>query len=147
MRLIVPVLGPVYKALAEPAYALTRFVAGAFLVPHGLWKLFSITGSQADMIAFFHAIGLEPAVPLVVAVGIVETVGGVLVAIGFLTRPAALAAAITTGTAALYVHLPFGFYVEPGGIEFSGLWAIVLLMFAVKGGGRISIDQLIGREF
>jgi len=146
MRLIIPALGPIYAALAEPAYALTRFVAGAFLVPHGLWKLFGVTGSQADMIAFFHAIGLEPAVPLMIAVGIVEAVGGAFVAVGFLTRPAALAAAITTGTAALYAHLPLGFYVEPGGIEFSGLWAIVLLMFAVKGGGTISVDELIGRE-
>ncbi len=146
MRLIIPALGPIYAAFAEPAYALTRFVAGAFLVPHGLWKLFGVTGSQGDMIAFFHAIGLEPAVPLMIAVGIVEAVGGVFVAIGFLTRPAALAAALTTGTAALYVHLSLGFYVEPGGIEFSGLWAIVLLMFAVKGAGSISVDGLISRE-
>jgi putative oxidoreductase len=50
-------------------------------------------------------------------------------------------------TAAIYVHLPLGFYVEPGGVEFSGLWAVVLLMIAVRGGGRISLDTLIGREF
>ena len=147
MRPIIPSLAPVYAMLAEPAYALTRFVAGAFLVPHGMWKLFGVTGSQADMIAFFHAIGLEPAVALMIAVGIVEFVGGILIAVGFLTRPAALAAAVTTGTAALAVHLPLGFYVEPGGIEFSGLWAIVLLFIAVRGGGRMSIDALVGREF
>jgi putative oxidoreductase len=147
MRLILPGLAPIYAVLSEPAYALTRFVAGAFLVPHGLWKLFGITGSQEEMIAFFHAIGLEPAVPLMIAVGLVEVVGGACIAVGFLTRPAALAAAVTTGMAALYVHLPLGFYVEPGGVEFSALWAIVLLMFAIKGGGRISVDRLIGREF
>ncbi|MCB1489350.1 MAG: DoxX family protein [Bauldia sp.] len=147
MRLILPVFAPIYAVLSEPAYALTRFVAGAFLIPHGLWKLFGITGSQEDMIAFFHAIGLEPAVPLMIAVGLVEVLGGACIAVGFLTRPAALAAAITTGTAAITVHLPFGFYVEPGGVEFSALWAIVLLMFAVKGGGSISVDRLIGREF
>ena len=147
MRPIIPALGPVYAALAEPAYALTRFVAGAFLVPHGLWKLFGVTGSRQEMIAFFQAIGLEPAVPLMTAVGIVEVAGGALVAIGFLTRPAALAAAITTGVAALYVHLPLGFYVEPGGVEFSALWVIVLLMIAIRGGGGISVDCLVGREF
>ncbi|MCB1496095.1 MAG: DoxX family protein [Bauldia sp.] len=147
MRLIFPGLAPIYAVLSEPAYALTRLVAGAFLVPHGLWKLFGITGSQEEMIAFFHAIGLEPAVPLMIAVGLVEVLGGACIAVGFLTRPAALAAAVTTGTAALTVHLPLGFYVEPGGVEFSGLWAIVLLMFAVKGGGRISVDALVGREF
>lgn len=147
-RPIIPFLAPVYAALAEPAYALTRFVAGAFLVPHGMWKLFGITGgSKEEMVAFFSRIGLEPAAILVDLVGAVEFFGGILIALGLLTRPAAVAATITTATAALYVHLPLGFYVEPGGVEFSALWAIVLLMIAVRGGGRISLDATIGREF
>jgi putative oxidoreductase len=74
-------------------------------------------------------------------------VGGTLVALGLLTRPAALATAATTATAALYVHLPLGFYVEPGGVEFSALWAVVLLYIGIRGGGVLSLDRLIGREF
>jgi putative oxidoreductase len=147
MRPIVRFLAPVCRTLAEPAYALVRLTAGALLVPHGLWKLFGITGSREEMLTFFQAIGLEPAMLLMSAVGVVETVGGALIAVGLLTRPAALAATITTATAALYVHLPLGFYVEAGGIEFSGLWAIVLLFIAIRGGGRLSIDRMIGREF
>jgi putative oxidoreductase len=147
MRPIIPFLAPIYRALAEPAYAVLRLVAGGFLVPHGLWKLFSITGSRDDMIAYFVAIGLQPAAFLNDAVGVVELVGGSLIVLGLLTRPAALAAAITTGMAALYAHLGSGFYVDNGGIEFSGLWAIVLLFLAVRGGGQISLDRLIGREF
>jgi putative oxidoreductase len=147
-RPIIPFLAPVYAALAEPAYALTRFVAGAFLVPHGMWKLFGITGGTKEgMIDFFSRIGLEPAALLVNLVGSVEFFGGILIALGLLTRPAAAAATVTTATAALYFHLPLGFYVEPGGVEFSGLWAVVLLMIAVRGGGRISLDARIGREF
>lgn len=146
-RLAIPFLGPVYAALAEPAYALTRFVAGAFLVPHGMWKLFGITGSREGMIDFFSRIGLEPAALLVNLVGSVEFFGGILISLGLLTRPAAAAATVTTATAALYFHVPFGFYVEPGGVEFSALWAVVLLMIAVRGGGRISLDAIIGREF
>ena len=147
MRPILPFLAPVWDALTEPAYALLRFSAGAFLVPHGLWKLFGITGSQTEMAAFFAAIGLEPAWPIMIAVGLVETIGGVLVALGLLTRPAALAAAVTTGTAALYFHLPLGFYVDTGGVEFAGLWAIVLLYIGIRGGGAISLDRAIGRAF
>ncbi len=146
MRPIIPALQPIYAALAEPSYALTRFVAGAFLVPHGAWKLFGITGSKEEMITYFSAIGIEPAATMVFLVGLVEFFGGVLIAVGFLTRPAALAATITTAAAALVAHLPYGFYVEPGGIEFSGMWAIVLLMIAVRGAGPISIDGAIGRE-
>ena len=147
MRLVIPALGPVYAVLAEPAYALLRLVAGGFLIPHGLWKLFGITGSQTVMIDFFRSIGLEPAVPLMIAVGLVEVIGGALIAIGFLTRPAALAATITTATAAIYFHLPLGFYVDEGGVEFSALWAVVLLMITIRGGGAISVDRLVGREF
>jgi putative oxidoreductase len=148
VRLIFPFLAPIYSALAEPAYALTRIVAGAFLVPHGMWKLFGITGGTKEgMIEFFSRIGLEPAELLVNSVGTVEFLGGILIALGLLTRPAAAAATVTTATAALYFHLPFGFYVEPGGVEFSALWAVVLLMIAVQGGRRFSLDALIGREF
>ena len=147
MRPILPFLAPVWDALTEPAYALLRFSAGAFLVPHGLWKLFGITGSQTEMAAFFAAIGLEPAWPIMIAVGLVETIGGALVALGLLTRPAARAAAVTTGTAALYFHLPLGFYVDTGGVEFAGLWAIVLLYIGIRGGGAISLDRAIGRAF
>jgi putative oxidoreductase len=147
MRPIIPFLAPLWAALTEPAYALMRLTAGAFLVPHGLWKLFGITGSQEEMLAFFQAIGMEPAFLLMIAVGIVEVVGGALIAIGLFTRPAAIAATITTATAAITVHLPLGFYVEPGGVEFSALWAIVLLYIAIRGGGGISVDRAIGREF
>jgi putative oxidoreductase len=147
VRPIIPFLAPFWAALAEPAYALLRFTAGAFLVPHGLWKLFGITGSQEEMLAFFHAIGLEPAFPLMIAVGVIEVAGGACIALGLLTRPAATAATVTTATAAIHVHLPLGFYVDTGGVEFSALWAIVLLYIAIRGGGAISLDRAIGREF
>lgn len=146
-RLIAP-LARLTDMLAEPAYALMRMVAGGFLVPHGMWKLFGITGgSHAQMVEFFRSIGLEPAEVLVYAVGIVEFVGGILIAIGLLTRPAALAATVTTGVAALYFHLPLGFYVEEGGAEFALLWTAALLMVAMRGGGAISLDRWIGAEF
>jgi len=146
MRPMIPALQPVYAALVEPAYALLRVIAGGFLVPHGMWKLFGVTGDQAAMVQFFASIGLQPAMLLTIAVGLVEFIGGILIVIGLATRPAALAATITTGTAALYFHLPNGFYVDNGGTEFASLWAVVLLFIAVRGGGAISLERAIGRE-
>ncbi len=146
-RRLIPFLAPITTALTEPAYALVRLLAGGFLVPHGSWKLFSITGgTHEQMVDFFVQIGLQPAEFLVYAVGVVEFFGGILITLGFLTRPAALAAAASTGVAALYFHLPLGFYVESGGAEYALLWAVVLLMIAVRGGGRFSIDRYLGRE-
>jgi putative oxidoreductase len=146
MRPVIPALQPIYAALAEPVYALFRVVAGGFLIPHGMWKLFGITGDQAAMVQFFVSIGLQPAMLLAIAVGLVEFIGGTLITIGLLTRPAALAATITTGTAAVYFHLPNGFYVDNGGTEFASLWAVALLYIAIRGGGMISLDRAIGRE-
>lgn len=147
-RRLIPALAPITDALAEPVYAIVRLVAGAFLVPHGLWKLFGITGgTHEQMVEFFAGIGLQPAEFLVYAVGAVELFGGILIALGLLTRPAALAATITTGVAAFYFHLPLGFYVEQGGAEFALLWTAVLFMIAVRGGGLFSLDRLAGVEF
>ena len=147
MRRIIPGLRPITDGLAEPAYALARLVAGAFLVPHGAWKLFSFTGgTHAEMVDYFVSLNLQPAELLVDLVGVVEFFGGILIALGLLSRPAAALAAISTGVAAFYVHLPLGFYVEGGGTEFATLWTVVLLMIAVRGGGRISLDHWLGRE-
>jgi putative oxidoreductase len=144
---MIPFLRPITAALAEPAYALTRFVAGAFLVPHGAWKLFSIAGgTHLEMVQYFSSLGLEPAGPLVYLVGAVEFFGGILIALGLFSRPAAALATISTGMAAFYVHLPLGFYVDYGGVEFSLLWTVVLLMIAIRGSGGISLDRWFGRE-
>ena len=79
MRPIIPALRPVYAALAEPAYALLRIVAGGFLVPHGMWKLFGITGDQrtdGPVLRRYRAASRR--FPLMIAVGLVEFIGGIL---------------------------------------------------------------------
>ena len=58
MQPILPFLSPLWAALAAPAYALLRITAGGFLIPHGLWKLFGITGSQEEIFGHY---GITPA--------------------------------------------------------------------------------------
>lgn len=145
---IIPFLAPADAAPADPAYALTRVIAGAFLVPHGIWKLFGITrGSKEETVRFFSRLVLEPAALLVDLVRAVEFFGRILIALGPFMRALAVVAAITTATAVVYVHWPPGSHVEPSGVEFSATWMIVLLMIAVKGGGSVALDAVIGREF
>ncbi len=62
-----------------------------------------------------------------------------------MTRPAAAAIAVMLLVAAT-VHLPAGFFWTEGGWEYPVLWAAIAGMFAIKGGGRYSLDRLIGRE-
>lgn len=145
-RLIVPALGPVYAALSPYAWPLVRIVAGINLVPHGLQKLFGWFGGRGmeATAQYFGSVGYEPAMLWVWLVALTEVVGGLCLAIGFLTRPVAAAIAVFLFVAVAH-HLPNGFFWTQGGYEYPLLWGVVALAFAVRGGGPLSVDRLVGR--
>jgi len=80
-----------------------------------------------------------------------EFFGGILLAIGFLTRPAALSL-LGTMVAAVYFHLsatgtqgfPFG-HVANYSYDFEEpvLYALIFLLFWFNGSGPLSIDSII----
>lgn len=144
-RLVIPALGGVYKALEPYTYPLVRFVAGAALVPHGWVKL--IGGGVEGTAGFMAKIGLEPAYPLALYIGALELVGGILLAVGLLTRFVAIQVVGFMVVSAFYVHWGNGFAWNKGGYEYPLFWGIVALTIAVRGGGRLSLDRAIGREF
>ncbi len=82
-----------------------------------------------------------------VLVGATEFFGGLFLALGFLTRPAAVAITILMAVAVLNIHLANGFFWTGGGYEYPLLWGLVSLALAFRGGGELSIDRSIGREF
>jgi putative oxidoreductase len=148
VRPYIPAVRPLYLGLADLVYALFRVVVGLSLVPHGGQKLFGMFGGvPANFVRYFASLGLEPAALLVTLVGIGEFFGGLLIAFGLLTRPAALWVAISTLVATVLVHMPKGFFTGAGGFEFPLIWGMGLLLVAVMGGGRFSLDRAIGREF
>ena len=143
--LIIPALAAVYASLSKLSYPMVRFVAGAFLIPHGWPKLFG--GVAEGTAQFFASQGLEPALPLVYLVGITEVFGGLCLALGLLTRPAAAAVTVLMTVSAFQIHWPNGFAWINGGFEYPLFWGVVALAILFKGGGRWSVDRLIGREF
>jgi putative oxidoreductase len=127
-----------------------RLMVGATFVAHGAQKLFGIWGGGglAGTAASFDSLGLSPGHPLAVAVGLTETLGGVLLMAGALTLFAAGALIITMIGAIWNVHLANGFFINwaitPGkghGIEYNLVLiaALVCLMFA--GPGALSLDH------
>ena len=144
-RLIVPAMGGLYAGLADYTYPLVRFVAGAFLMPNGYMKLFG--GGWAGTVGYFGKLGLEPANLFVGLVGGVEFFGGILVALGLLTRVAAAACFIDLVMATILVHASKGFFGAPGGWQYVVIWAVLFLAFFIRGGGKLSIDRALGREF
>jgi len=141
-RLIVPALGIFYWLLAPFTELAVRVVAGASLIAHGYPKLFVNPDANA---AFFEQAGFTPGMFWAIIVGLTETVGGLCLAMGFLTRLVAVPILIFLLTAIAY-HWQFGFYWNARGIEYPLFFSLVVLHFLMRGGGRLSIDAKLGRE-
>jgi len=140
-RLIVPGLGGLYVKLHDSAETLLRVIAGGFLAIHGSGKIVNPFGA-AEMV---EGLGFYPGTlwsPLLAAT---EFFGGILIALGLLTRPAAFA-----GMIVLLVTVWFH-WVTAGqgfsGAEKSILWAAILAFFVVRGGNRQSVDARLGKAF
>jgi putative oxidoreductase len=141
-KLFVPALGTLYEKLAPLGWPLVRIAAGVMLVPHGAMKLF---GGMAGTIGFFSQIGLEPAVLLAWYVALLEFVGGILLAAGFLTRVVA-AQIVGLLAVAVTVHWGNGFAWTQGGYEYPLMWGAIALAILFRGAGPLSVDALLGRE-
>jgi len=142
-RLVWPSLAGFYASFFEVVYALMRVVIGYILFMHGWVKLGAGAGAVAGSMA---KNGLEPASAFAYAAMFLETAGAVCLIIGLFTRFFAAALAIEMAIALLAVHLAKGFAAAQGGYEYVLLLGIVLFVIAIRGGGRYSVDRLIGKE-
>jgi putative oxidoreductase len=148
LALRIPALQGLYDKVSWLAWPAVRIVAGGFLVPHGAQKLFGLWGGNiANTGAGFAKMGLEPGLPLAYLTASWEFFGGILIAIGFLTRPAALGAAFLLLVATFMVHWPLGFFWSGRGIEYPLMWTVLMLAIAARGAGPLSVDNALKREF
>ncbi|MBN1209160.1 MAG: DoxX family protein [Myxococcaceae bacterium] len=118
---------------AERIYALLRIVAGLMFMLHGMQKLFGMFG------------GMPPGVPAFITygAGLIEFVGGALIALGLFAAPAAFLSSGTMAAAFFLGHvipakgnlLPI---VNKG--ELAALYCFVFLYIAAHGAGIWSID-------
>jgi putative oxidoreductase len=147
-RAILPWAAALYRPLEPIAWPAVRVITGLNLVPHSAQKLFGALGGSGleATAAGFAKMGYTPGVLWATLVACTEFFGGILIAIGLLTRPAAVAATIFLATAVVQ-HMANGFFVGNGGYEYALMWAVLAAAIAVRGGGGLSIDRAIGREF
>jgi len=141
-------VAPLTEALAPFGEPLTRVTAGLILMPHGAQKLFGLFGGYGvEATGQFFAAKLGLPASLALVAGLIEFFGGLLLALGLFTRLAAALVAGLMAVAAVTVHLPAGFFWTNGGYEYPLFWGLVALSFVLRGGGRYSLDAVIGREF
>ena len=126
-----------------------RLGLGAVFMAHGAQKIFGIWGGAgiSGTAAFFSELGLAPAYPLALFVGLVELVGGLMLASGAFTLITAAVLIINMSIAVWKVHLPNGFFLNwtnaPGvghGYEFNLVLLAGLVCLMLTGPGAFSID-------
>ena len=146
-RPIIPALGQIWQALAPAPDVLVRVTAGLLLVPHGAQKLFGWFGGHGleGTAMWLESIGFAPGLLFALAIGALEFFGGLMLALGLLTRPVALAVLVFM-VQAFFVHLPMGYAWNQGGFEMPLFWGLIALAVLIRGGGRYSLDRAIGRE-
>jgi putative oxidoreductase len=121
------------------SYTALRFVAGFMFLWHGAQKLLGVVSTKAPPELFSQMwFG-----------GVIELVGGALIALGLLTRPAAFISAGTMAVAYLQFHwkgaLDASFLPIVNKGELSALYCFVFLFICLRGAGPISIDRQLGR--
>jgi putative oxidoreductase len=115
------------------AITLVRVVAGLVFMQHGLEKLFGFAGARP-----------EPTLWAVRGVGgILETVGGPLIALGLLTRPTAFILSGEMAVAYFRSWAPRGFFPIANGGEEATLFCYLYLWLWTAGGGAWSVDAAI----
>jgi putative oxidoreductase len=127
-----------------------RLVLGLVIFPHGAQHLlgwFGGPGPQVTMEIYTATFGI-PAIFGVLGI-VAEFFGPLGLVVGLLGRVAALGVAGVMVTAALLVHLPFGFFQDwfgnqqGEGIEFFILATAMALVVIVKGSGAWSLDRAL----
>jgi putative oxidoreductase len=133
-----------FDRLGELSYPLVRVTTGLLLVPHGAQKLFGLFGGYgiaATGTYFDTKLGLHPGVAFAALAGFIEFFGGLAVAVGLLTRLAALGVIAMMAVAVFAVHLGNGFFWTAGGFEYPLMWGLLGLAILFRGGGRYSLDR------
>lgn len=124
------------SAVADIGLLVLRLMAGlAMAFAHGINKIPPSEG----FIGGVEALGFPFPVFFAWSAGLAEFVGGLCLAIGLLTRPAALLLAFTMAVAFFLRHAgdPFG------DKEKAFLFGGIALLYLLAGAGRFSVDALL----
>ena len=114
------------------------FVKGLYFLMHKEEMLKLLEGP--DSVVFAQGAVAHYVIP-------VHLVGGLLLAIGLLTRLAALAQMPILIGAVFYLWLPQAlFFEQRQSFEFAALVLFLLVLIFVYGGGRFSVDHLLTRK-
>jgi len=120
---------------SERMLSLLRIIVGLLFLEHGLGKIFDFP--HATNHVAYALLTVNPGLQ-----GLIELVGGLLLAVGLFTRPVAFILSGNMAVAYFMAHAPRGFFPLLNGGELAIVYCFLFLYFAVAGAGALSLDQL-----
>ena len=127
-------------SLAPQARSLMRIILSITFCCHGFQKLFGLFGGIGGTGA------TAPQGSLLWFAGLIETVGGLLLLVGLLTRPVAFILCGEMAVAYFHQHFPSGFWPIQNGGELAVIYCFVFLYLITAGPGPWSLDRLIWKQ-
>lgn len=119
--------------------SLLRIVAGFLLSLHGFTLIFGFFSTSG------HPAHPASVLTLIWFAGILQLIGGPLLALGLFTRQVAFILSGHLAFAYFLAHAPKGFWPILNGGELAALYSFVFLYFASVEPGALSLDGLIAK--
>jgi len=113
------------------AIAVLRIITALLFIEHGTMKLFDFPAAAMP--------GPLPMLPLIA--GLLEVFGGLLILVGFLTRPVAFILCGQMAVAYFMAHAPKSFYPALNGGDGAVLFCFIFLALVFTGAGALSVDN------
>jgi len=124
---------------APRVLSLLRIMAALIFMAHGTQKLlnFPMRSSEGSGPELLSMIGIA---------GLIELVGGALLALGLFTRPVAFFCSGLMAAAYFVAHAPRSFFPTLNGGDAAILYCFVFLYLVFAGGGPWSLDALFRKR-
>ncbi len=132
--------------LDTAALTFIRIYVGLMFVPHFGSHVLGGPFQFKIYTLYFASLGLDMPAMQVLLAGSVELITAIGLVLGLFTRPVALLGSVYLLLSMLWGgHFKIGYVwaLPEGGYEFGVFWAVMIAVFAVLGGGPLSVDNAI----
>lgn len=121
---------------------LIRVVIGLLFIGHGAQKLFGWFGGYGPKGTggWLESVGIKPGVPMAVAAGLMELVGGLLFGAGLFVEIGAVLIALAMLGAIVKVHGKNGIWSTANGYEYPLVLLVVVIGVALIGAGDYALN-------
>jgi putative oxidoreductase len=133
-------------SLNVAALTFIRIYVGLMFVPHFGSHILGGPYQFEIYTLYFASLGLHMPAMQVVLAGSIELLSAMGLTLGLFTRPVALLGSVYLLMSMLWGgHFQIGYVwaLPDGGYEFGVFWAVMIAVFAVVGGGPLSVDNAI----